>query len=214
MPPEEQHATSTSHSNTVFTQRVHPFVLRCLALTSLALAIPAFAFAVSAFFRGGAHYLSATIAAALIGSILLGAAFCACKGAGRKCGRRLVECADPNSSPSASCAESDAADEQLWSAARVRWPLAICCIAIAALFLVPAAIIYAEWRLHFGVFELPTRPPPLLEFSGVSAVGVAFLSIAMGLLYRRHRNAVWGLLLFLVAAVGFVAYGLFFAPVK
>lgn len=80
------HATSTSQSNTVSTQRVHPSVLRCLALTSVALAIPAFAFAFSAFSRKGAHYLSGTISAALIGSILLIAAFCAFKGAGRKSG--------------------------------------------------------------------------------------------------------------------------------
>ena len=65
-------------------RRVHPFVLRCLALISVALAIPAFAF--SADSRGVAHYLPGTIAAALIESIHLAAAFWASKAASRKFG--------------------------------------------------------------------------------------------------------------------------------
>ena len=192
----------------VFTQRVHPLVYRCLALISLALSIPAFLYAVSAYLRGGAYYLEGTISSALIGTIFLGGAFCAFIGAKRSARNRC----EINQLP-----PGDTADAQLWSSARVRWPLAVCCSVISALFLVPAAFVYAEWRFDFdvpdfGVLEFATRPPPL-EFFALSACGVAFLSIAIGLVFRQHRKAAWGLLLFLVVAIALVAYGLFFTPV-
>lgn len=95
-------------------------------------------------------------------------------------------------------------------AARIRWPLVICCFAITAVHLVPAAIIFAQWRFANGLSVLPSRQPPILECLGLSACGIAFLFMVMGLLYRRHRYAVWGLLLFLFSAFSFVAYELLF----
>jgi len=183
----------------ILTQRVHRRVHRWLALISLALSIPAFAFAFSAYLRGGAHYLSGTIAAALIGIIFLGGAICASIAARSARIRGRV-----NQLPGA-----DVTDVHLWSSARVRCVLAICCLVISVLFFVPAAIVYVEWRLSFGVLESATTPPPL-EYFGMSACGVAFISIAIGLLYRQYRSTAWGLLLFLVLAVGFAVFDLFF----
>jgi hypothetical protein len=185
--------------SSVLTQRVHNRVYRWLALISLALSIPAFAFAFSAFLRGGAHYLSGTIAAALIGIIFLGGAFCSSIAARSARIRSRV-----NQLP---CA--DVTDVHLWSSAWVRWVLAVCCLVISVLFFVPAAIVYVQWRSSFGVLEFATTPPPL-EYFGTSACGVAFISIAIGLLYRQHRITAWGLLLFLVVVIAFVASGLFF----
>ena len=126
-----------------------------------------------------------------------------------KKGRRLVENTEPNSYPSANCAEPEPVDTRRWSSAKIRWPMAIFCFVIAAIHLVPAAIIFAEWRLEAGVFTQPRGTPPVLECSGLAAVGVAFLSVATGLAFRRQRYVVGGLLLFLVVAVFFVAYGIY-----
>ncbi|MAG93158.1 MAG: hypothetical protein CMJ48_05350, partial [Planctomycetaceae bacterium] len=176
---------------------------RCLALTSLALSIPAFALAVSAFQTGGANYILGTVSAALIGTILLGGTLFAYWGS-RRSGRNRSEL-NPRPSP-------NAADTQLWSSARVCWSLAVCCAVISALFLIPSAITFAEWRFESGALQWPTSPPPL-ECIVFTAVGFAFLFMAMGMLYRRHRSAVWGFLLFLVLAVSAMAYGLIFSVV-
>lgn len=178
-----------------FTQRVPPIILRGLALTCVTLAIPAFAFAVDVSMRGGADYLVGTIASAIIGTILLAAAFCAFRAAGR---RRAAP--DSASTPAPG-------DAECWSPPRVRWPLVIGCFAIAAIMLVPAANVYAQWRLTSGVFVIPKEPPPM-ECSGFAACGLAFLSMAIGLLSRRHRIIAWGLLLFLASVAGYLAYDL------
>lgn len=178
-----------------FTQRVPPIILRGLALTCVALAIPAFAFAVDAYMRRGAHDLAGTIASAIIGTIFLAAAFCAFRAAGRKrAAHDSAETPDPG-------------DAECWSPPRVRWPLVIGCFAIAAITLVPAAIVYAQWRLTSGVFAIPKEPPPM-ECSGFAACGLAFLSMAIGLLSRRHRIIAWGLLLFLASVAGYLVYDL------
>jgi hypothetical protein len=179
----------------LLTQRVHPRVHRWLAWLCFAASIPAFAFAVSACLRGGAHFLSGAISAALIGVIFLGAALCAF------CGARSVR--GPGGANETS--NSDDGNAHLWSSLLTRGALAIGCLVISVLFVVPAAIVYAQWQLESGFFAVPASPPPLEHF-GMSTFGMAFLSAAIGLLARQHRIAAGGLLLLLIAIVGYVAY--------
>ena len=207
----------------LLTQRVHPLVFRCLALISLALSIPAFVVAFNIFQRGGAGYLTGTIAATLAGTIFAVAALGAFRGA-RRSVRDQRKLEQPSSIEAAS----------RWSSARARWSLAICCCAFSALFFVPTAITFVEWRSGSGPLG-PSHPivitfvegrfdarllgPPQTRLPPIGCIGgstvtFAFFAIAVGLIYRRHRYVAWGLLLFLVSAVSFTAYEVFFHPVQ
>ena len=80
------HGLSTSQSGSFLARRVHPVVLRCVAVLCVALAVLAIGFAIDAISRRGAHYMSGAIAASLIGAIFVVAAFLASRAANRRPG--------------------------------------------------------------------------------------------------------------------------------
>ena len=95
-------------------------------------------------------------------------------------------------------------DGPLWLLTLFCRPLAFCWFAISAIFLFPAMISCFRWP-HKSFFTPPSNPPPV-QFAALSALGLACLVVALGMLYRRRRLVVLGLVGFLVAVVAFVAY--------